>query len=156
MKKIFKSLLLLMGAFLVFTPVIFIGCPASIVIFWVDNNKKIKDFILYLWGIYIGFIEALAYLLKSLAVSYDIIANALGGQSIEYAITKQRKTFLGSGSYTISAALGDLARRKALLPNGKRLNQLLNFVFNEENHSEYALRQEELIKNFSSSIPKQR
>lgn len=156
MKKIFKSLLLLMGAFIVFTPVIFIGCPASIVIFWVDNNKKIKDFILYLWGIYIGFIEALAYLLKSLAVSYDIIANALGGQSIEYAITKQRKTFLGSGSYTISAALGDLARRKALLPNGKRLNQLLNFVFNEENHSEYALRQEELIKNFRSSIPKQR
>ena len=156
MKKIFKSILLLVGALIVFTPVIFIGCPASIVIFWIDNNKKIKDFILYLWGIYIGFVDALAYLLKSLAVSYDIIANALGGESIEYAVTRQRKTFLGSGSYTISAALGDLARRKALLPNGKRLNQLLNFVFNEENHSEYALRQEELIKNFSSSIPKQR
>lgn len=156
MKRIFKSVLLLVGAFLVFTPVIFIGCPASIIVFWVDNNRKIKDFLYYVWGIYIGFVDALAYLLKSLAVSYDIIANALGGQSIEYAITRQRKTFLGSGSFTISAAIGDLARRKALLPNGKRLNQLLNFVFNEENHSEYALRQEELIRNFSNNIPKQR
>jgi hypothetical protein len=29
-------------------------------------------------------------------------------------------------------------------------------VFNEENHGEYALRQEELIKEFRKNIPKQR
>jgi len=156
MKKILKSLLLLVGALLTFTPVIIIGYPMSFLVFWIDNNRKLKDFLLYSLGIYMGVIDATAYLIKALAVSYDILANALGGQAIEFVITKQRKTLLGSGNYTISAALGGLTRRDALLPNGKRLNKILNFVFNEENHGEYALRQEELLIEFRKNIKKQR
>ena len=156
MKNFFNSLALILGAFIVFTPLIIIGLPMSLVVFWLDEDKSLMGFLKYLLGIILGVFNAIGYILKSFAIGYDILANAIGGQALEFTITKERETLLGSGEYTISAAIGDIGRRKAFLPNGKRLDKALNWAFNEENHSEYALRQEELIKEFRSSIPKQR
>jgi len=154
--RLIRSLILFISAQLVFIPLIAIGLPMSLIVFWIGQEKSFKDFLFYFWGIFSGFFNALAYIIHALAVGVDIIANALSGQALEFTITKERNTLLGSGRHTISAAMGDLNRKKAMLPNGKRLTSLLNWVFNEIDHCEYALRQEELVKEFKKAIPKQR
>jgi len=152
-----KSIALLIVSLIVFSLVIALGLPLSIWAFIFSSDKQGFDNLFkYLWGIINGFFNALAYIIESFAIGYDILANALGGQGLEYLITKERDTYLGSGEHTISAAIGDLTRRKSLLPNGKRLVKLLNWSFNEDNHGEYSLRQKELNEEFEKSIPKQR
>lgn len=157
MKSFFKSIIVLILGLIVFSVTIILGLPLSIVAFCVENDRRDwKKFLLYIWGIIDGFFNSLGYIIHSFTIGYDILANALGGQGLEFIITKERETLLGSGKHTISAAVGGINRKNAMLPNGDRLTRALNWAFNEKDHGEYALRQEELIEEFRKSIPKQR
>lgn len=155
MKKLLKSLALLLSSFLVFTPLII---PLFLVTIWkyVCNNGK-KGIVIYILDIFGGALEAIGFILEGLAIGWDVFFNALAGEGLEKMCSKHPdpKTLLGSGRATASAGLGDLDRNYGIDTKfGKWLDKTLNRFFNEKDHKKYAIDFHDLKQEFISSKEK--
>jgi len=134
--KEMRPILLLVFAVIVFTLISGIGIIATVILglfFWWRNKNFVKMLLLIPRIIYQIWI-AIKYLICQIALTIDLIGNALAGELIEYIITSERNTLFGKGNVTISASVGDLELRKNLNKRGLKFTKLLSYIF-EENHS---------------------
>lgn len=141
MKNLLKGIGFVLASILVFTPIIVVGFILTIIKYCIfKGNKNIFVYIIDVIG---GALYAIGEILKGLAKGYDILANALGGEAVEWTSTKEKnpKTLMGRGDATISAGYGDL-RDKGLLNTkfGLWVDKQLDRFFNELTHGLYALR----------------
>jgi hypothetical protein len=74
----------------------------------------------------------------------DLIGNALVGELIEDIVTAEEDTLFGKGDITISAALGDLKKRRKLNGRGIWLANVLSFL--DPKHKDHCIAAIELYE----------
>lgn len=74
----------------------------------------------------------------------DLIGNALVGELIEDIVTAEEDTLFGKGDITISAALGDLKKRRKLNGRGIWLANVLSFL--DPKHKDHCISAIELYE----------
>jgi len=120
----------------------------------IKKKKKFGDilltFLLYWLRLLYQFWVVIKYLLNRLSFAIDIFGNVADGELLEDTVTSSENTLFGDGTTTISASMGDLAKRLKLTTRfGRGLNNVLSTVF-EPNHSLNAIEKKNMIDTFNS------
>jgi len=74
------------------------------------------------------FWTVIKYIFLAVGTVIDLFGNVFLGEMIEDIVTAEENTLFGMGDVTISAALGDLKRRKKLNTRGTILCNILSFL----------------------------
>ena len=74
------------------------------------------------------FWTVIKYIFLAVGTVIDLFGNVFLGEMIEDIVTAEENTLFGMGDVTISAALGDLKRRKKLNTRGTMLCNILSFL----------------------------
>jgi hypothetical protein len=121
---------------IVFTPVIVLGLVYSFFysIWKTLSLKDWKAFFLFWWNLLNNLFKSLAVLIMNFAISYDVIANVLGGEMVEDFTTHKEETTFGD-PITISASIGESEIKGQLIKKGTALSRALNVVFNQRSHA---------------------
>jgi len=131
-----KNLLLLIGAVFLFLTFFVIGIIGTyilgILFFW--RKKHFFKMFTLPFVILLNVWRAVNYLFYHLALTVDLLGNAVAGELIEKIVTNENDTLFGRGDVTISASIGELESNNKLNKNGIFFSNLLSKVF-EKNHS---------------------
>jgi hypothetical protein len=112
-------------------------------------GKIMLTFLMYWLRLFYQFWTVIKYLMNRISVAIDIFGNVADGEFLEDTVTSAENTLFGDGTTTISASMGDLAKRLKLTTRfGRGLNNLLSKVF-EPNHSINAIEKKRLIDKFN-------
>lgn len=137
-KEFRYGILTIIGSVIVFTPVIAIGVPYTILysIYMPFKEKDWKLFFKIWWKVIDG---TYAYigdtLYEGFAVRYDELGN-VWGEWLEDAIAMQEKTSFGDKQTTISASVGYLEYYKIFMfKRGHDLSKALNIAFRQKRHA---------------------
>lgn len=155
MKKELKPFISLLAAIILGCVVIPFGIVHNLIKPFIDayKFKRLNPFkgIWYVFKYYLNFIYQIWNVLKrvvyDLAVSIDIFGNATSGEMLEDLIAPtHEKSYFGSGTVTISAAIGESEAKHKLNKLGKWLSKSLNIAFNERLHGIWSYEREILGK----------
>jgi len=130
--------------------------PIGIIYFIFKNIFKPLKIVIETYYLSIETFKILGYLLNKIAITLDLFWNVTAGEFLEDNFTKEENTTFGKGTYTVSASTGKLELNNTLNKKGKKLSALLNRVFNQKEHTIYAIKKHELIEEFNQSIEKLR
>jgi phosphate/sulfate permease len=137
-KEFRYGLITMIGSAIVFTPVIAIGIPYTILysLYMPFKEKDWKVFFKIWWRVIDG---TYAYLGDTMTEGFSIRYDELGnvwGEWLEDSITVQEKTSFGDRQTTISASVGYLEYYKIFMfKRGRDLSKTLNIAFRQKRHA---------------------
>ncbi len=134
------GILTCIGSAIVFTPLILLGLPYTLIFYapYMACRKKNIGYIFYIYyrslmGLY-AFIGD--FLQQGFAMRYDELGNVLGGELLEDMIGSEELTAFGMLRVTVSASIGEyLAKGWNLNSFGVSLVAVLNIGFNQKSHA---------------------
>ena len=137
-KEFRYGLITMVGSAIVFTPVILIGIPYTILysLYMPFKEKDWKVFFKIWWraidGTY-AFIGDVMY--EGFAERYDELGN-VWGEWLEDSVAMNEKTTFGDKQTTISASIGYLEYHKIFMfKRGHSLSRALNIAFRQKRHA---------------------
>ena len=137
-KEFRTGLINMIGAAIVFTPVILVGLVYSMghAFYMWGKSRSITVFLMLLWRLLDGTYAVIGDTMKyGFAYRYDELAN-VWGEWLEDSVTTEEETSLGDRQTTVSASIGFLEYHKLpLFKSGKWLSKALNFVFRQTRHA---------------------
>lgn len=128
------------GAALVFTPLIALGTPYALLFHAPYIAIKNKDWraLTFYWGRFIdGVYASLGDMMKfGFSYRYDELGNVTGGELLEDLIGSEEGTPLGDKQVTVSASIGYYEYKKLYMNKfGTGLSKALNTVFRQTMHA---------------------
>ncbi len=137
-KEFRYGLITMIGSVIVFTPVIIIGIPYTILYsFYMPFKEKSWKVFFKIWwraidGTY-AFLGDTMY--EGFAERYDELGN-VWGEWLEDSVAMQEKTSFGDKQTTISASIGYLEYYKIFMfKRGHDLSKALNWAFRQKRHA---------------------
>ena len=137
-KEFRYGLITMVGSAIVFTPVILIGVPYTILysLYMPFKEKDWKVFFMIWWRVIEGtyaFIGDVMY--EGFAERYDELGN-VWGEWLEDSVAMNEKTTFGDKQTTISASIGYLEYNKIFMfKRGHKLSKTLNWAFRQKRHA---------------------